>query len=43
VSIQEVAIFRVVGGKIAEQWGMPDIHGLMEQLSAAKAAKRPGP
>ena len=34
VSIQEVAIFRVVDGKIVEQWGMPDIQGLMEQLKA---------
>ena len=43
VSIQEVAIFRVVGGKIVEQWGMPDIHGLMEQLRAPNADKRPTP
>ena len=43
VSIQEIAIYRIVGGKIVEQWGMPDIHGLMEQLSAAKADKRPAP
>ena len=31
VTIQEVAIFRVVGGKIVEQWGEPD---LLEQLRA---------
>ena len=36
VSIQEIAIFRIVGGKIVEQWGMPDIHGLLEQLKAGK-------
>ena len=36
VSIQEVAIFRLSGGKIVEQWGMPDIHGLLEQLKAGK-------
>jgi len=39
VSIQEVAIFRVVDGKIVEQWGMPDIHGLMEQLNASNTEK----
>src|SRR4051794_18459447 len=33
VSIQEVAIYRVVRGKIVEQWSLPDVHGLMEQLS----------
>lgn len=32
VTIREVAIFRLANGKIAEQWGMPDIHGLLEQL-----------
>jgi predicted ester cyclase len=32
VKIQEVAIFRLANGKIAEQWGIPDLHGLMEQL-----------
>lgn len=36
VSIREVAIFRLAGGKIVEQWGMPDLHGLMEQLSGSK-------
>jgi len=36
VSIQEVAIFRLSGGKIVEQWSMPDIHGLLEQLKAGK-------
>ena len=34
VTIQEVAIFRVVGGKIVEQWGQPDLNGLLEQLRA---------
>lgn len=32
VRIQEVAIFRLVHGKIAEQWGIPDVHSLLEQL-----------
>ena len=41
VSIQEVAIFRMVDGKIVEQWGMPDIHGLMQQLGAANVAMPP--
>ena len=36
VTIQEVAIFRLAGGKIVEQWGIPDVHGLMEQLSSDK-------
>jgi predicted ester cyclase len=36
VRIQEVAIFRLVGGKIVEQWGLPDVHGLLEQLRASK-------
>jgi steroid delta-isomerase-like uncharacterized protein len=34
VTIREVAIFRLADGKIVEQWGMPDIHGLLEQLKA---------
>ena len=32
VSIEEIHIFRIEHGKIAEQWGMPDVHGLLEQL-----------
>ena len=32
VRIQEMAIFRLSHGKIVEQWGMPDIHGLLAQL-----------
>jgi steroid delta-isomerase-like uncharacterized protein len=36
VTIQEIAIFRLAGGKIVEQWGIPDVHGLMEQLSSDK-------
>ena len=38
ISIQEVAIFRLANGKIAEQWGIPNLHGLMEQLSSRVAA-----
>jgi predicted ester cyclase len=43
VRIQEVAIFRLAGGKIVEQWGLPDIHGLMEQLSASNEDKTQAP
>ena len=32
VSIEEIHIFRLEHGKIAEQWCMPDVHGLLEQL-----------
>ncbi len=39
VTIREVAIFRLENGKIAEQWGMPDLHGLLEQLKG----KSPNP
>jgi hypothetical protein len=34
---------RLTGGKIAEQWGFPDIHGLMEQLGPSSAAKTQAP
>jgi len=40
VRIQEVAIFRLSHGKIVEQWGMPDVHGLLEQLTAASSEKK---
>lgn len=36
VTIAEVAIYRLTDGKIVEQWGMPDIAGLMTQLTAPK-------
>jgi predicted ester cyclase len=42
VNIQEVAIFRLADGKIIEQWGMPDLHGLLEQLKESNANERPG-
>ena len=41
VRIQEMAIFRVVSGKIVEQWGQPDLHSLLEQLRAPEAGKPP--
>ena len=39
VSIQEVAIFRLANSKIVEQWGLPDLHALMNQLNAPGAGK----
>ena len=40
VSIQEMAIYRLAQGKIVEQWGQPDLHGLLEQLSPSNAGKK---
>ncbi len=40
VRIQEVAIFRLSHGKIVEQWGMPDVHGLLAQLTASGPDKK---
>jgi steroid delta-isomerase-like uncharacterized protein len=34
VTIAEVAIYRIADGKIAEQWGFPDIMGLLRQVGA---------
>ena len=34
VTIEEFHIYRIADGKIAEQWGMPDVQGLMQQLTA---------
>ena len=36
VTISEFAIFRLADGKIVEQWGMPDIAGLMTQITTPK-------
>lgn len=33
VTIHEAAIYRVVAGKIVEQWGFPDSQSLMQQLT----------
>jgi steroid delta-isomerase-like uncharacterized protein len=43
VSIREVAIFRVVDGKIVEQWGMPDVHGLLQQLGTPTSNRQQTP
>jgi len=37
VKVQAIAIDRVVGGKIVEEWGMSDTLGLMQQLSCTHA------
>jgi steroid delta-isomerase-like uncharacterized protein len=39
VTIHEAAIYRVVAGKIVEQWGFPDSQSLMQQLTAADTGK----
>ncbi len=41
VRIGEVAIFRLADGKIVEQWGIPDLHGLLDQLKTATAKAQP--
>lgn len=42
IAIREVAIYRLANGKIVEQWGMPDLHGLLTQLqSPAEQVSRP--
>ena len=38
VTISEVAVYRVVNGQIAEQWGFPDVAGLLRQLEAPTTA-----
>ena len=39
VTIHEAAIYRVVAGKIVEQWGFPDSQSLTQQLTAAAKGK----
>ncbi|NLO26717.1 MAG: ester cyclase [Actinobacteria bacterium] len=41
-SIREIAIHRMVDGMIAEQWGMPDQLGLMQQLGEGQAGAGQG-
>lgn len=36
VEIEEIAIFRIEDGKIAEQWGIFDGYKMMEQIGAIK-------
>jgi len=41
ITIQEFHIYRLSGGKIVEQWGMPDAQSLITQLtSTSKDMKR---
>jgi steroid delta-isomerase-like uncharacterized protein len=40
VTIHEAAIYRIVDGKIVEQWGFSDSQSLMQQLMAPVAGKR---
>lgn len=39
VKIFELAVHRIANGKIAEQWGIPDVLGLDQQLGAANPAE----
>jgi predicted ester cyclase len=41
VTIEEFHIYRIAGGKIVEQWGMPDVQGLMNQLVSPGTDKSP--
>jgi predicted ester cyclase len=34
VTFAEVAIYRMADGKIAEQWGFPDVMDLLRQIGA---------
>jgi len=38
VQISEMAIYRIVDGKIAEQWVIPDTHSLLHQLYSEDGA-----
>jgi predicted ester cyclase len=39
ITIEEFHIYRLAGGKIVEQWGMPDVQGLMTQLKTSSVEK----
>lgn len=43
VSIEEFHIFRLEHGTIAEQWGMPDVHALLEQLGVTGSTMKVQP
>ncbi|HUV69568.1 MAG TPA: ester cyclase [Terracidiphilus sp.] len=34
ITIEEFHIYRITGSKIVEQWGMPDVAGMMKQLQS---------
>ena len=40
VQVQAIAIDRVVGGKIVEEWGIFDTQGLMQQLGVVPTPKK---
>lgn len=42
VTIAEVAIYRIADDKIAEQWGFPDIMGLLRQIGAVPPGQEAG-
>ena len=41
-SIEEIHIFRIVGGKVAEHWHQGDMLGLMRQLGALPEPQKSG-
>jgi len=43
ITIEEFHIYRLAGGRIIEQWGMPDVQGLMTQLNASSVGKKRTP
>lgn len=43
IRIDEIHIFRLVAGKVVEQWGMPDVHGLLEQLGSPAGSQKKTP
>ena len=43
ITIEEFHIYRLAGGKIIEQWGMPDVQGLMTQLKTSSVDKQRTP
>jgi predicted ester cyclase len=43
IRIDEIHIFRLEAGKVVEQWGMPDVHGLLEQLGSPAGGQKKTP
>jgi steroid delta-isomerase-like uncharacterized protein len=41
VEVSGISIYRVAGGRIAEEWWLEDLLGLMQQLGAAPASGQP--
>jgi predicted ester cyclase len=40
IRIDEIHIFRLAAGKVVEQWGMPDVHGLLDQLGSPVSGQK---